>query len=120
MSQHLKDLLNQLPPDVDAETLMRYLQGQLSDAEQHAIEKQLLDAEFEADAIEGLQQVPDAARIPFLMDQLKRDLKKKMVQKKAFRDRLRIKEHPILWAALLLILLLVVISYLVVHRLHHG
>lgn len=120
MQHNLKDILNQLPPDVDGETLLRYLQGKLSPAEQHEVEKQLLDAEFEADALEGLQQVPDDARLQLLMDQLQRDLRKKTMQKKAFRERLRLKEQPLVWAAIVLVLLLIVISYLIVQRLQQG
>ncbi len=120
MPQDLKDILNQLPADVDQETLLRYLQGELSPEAQHEVEKQLLDAEFEADAVEGLQQVKDPAKMQSLLEQLQRDLKKQTAKKKAFRDKLRIKEQPTLWIAVLLLLLLIIISYIIVRRLQQG
>ena len=120
MSHNLKDILSHLPTGIDQETLLRYLQGKLSPEAQHEVEKKLLDAEFEADAVEGLQQVKDDTQLQFLLDQLHRDLKSKTAKKKAFRDKLRIKEQPVLWIAILLLLLLVVISYFIVHRLQQG
>ncbi|OLY92253.1 hypothetical protein SAMN05444008_11513 [Cnuella takakiae] len=120
MSEQLKDILNQFPSGIDPDTLMRYLQGTLPPAEQHEVEKYLLDTDFEADALEGLQQVQDPARLQFLLDQLHRDLKKKTAQKKAFREKMGIKAQPVLWAGILLLLLLIVISFLIVHRLHQG
>ena len=52
--------------------------------------------------------------------QLQQDLKKRTAKKKALREKLRIKEQPVLWISILLLLLLVVISYLIIHRLHQG
>lgn len=120
MSEGLKDILNTSPSGIDPDTMMRYLQGKLSAAEQHAVEQQLLDADFEADAVEGLQQVQDPARLQFLLEQLQRDLKKKTTQKKAFREKMNLKAQPVLWAAILLLLLLVIIAFLIVQMLHRG
>lgn len=120
MSQNLKDILSHLSPDVDQETLLRYLQGKLSAQEAHEVEKGLLNSDFEADAVEGLQQVQDKAKLQLTLHQLQSDLRKKTTKKKAFRDKLRIREQPVLWIAILLLLLLVVISYLIVHRVHAG
>ena len=120
MSDNLKDILNHLPSGVDQETLMRYLQGQLSDAEQHEVEKHLLQSDFEADAMEGLQQIQNEGKLQSMLYQLQSDLKKKTAKKKAFREKLRIKEQPLLWIAIMLVLLLVIISYFIIHRMHHG
>ena len=59
MSENLKDILSNLNPDIDQETLLQYLQGKLSPQEQHELEKQILDNEFAADAIDGLQDFKD-------------------------------------------------------------
>lgn len=117
MPHSLKDILSNLSPGVDQETLLRYLQGKLPAQEQHEIEKQLMDSDFESDALEGLQQVKDQARLQQLLDQLQYDLKKKTTKKQAFRDKLRIKEQPLLWMAILIVLVLMVISYFVVQSL---
>jgi anti-sigma factor RsiW len=120
MPDNLKDIWNNLPEGVNEETLMRYLQGQLSPEEQHEVEKQMLHSDFDADAVEGLQQIADESKLQAMLYQLQYDLKKRTAKKKAFRDKLRIKEQPVLWISILLLLLLVVISYLIIHRLHQG
>jgi len=43
MSEDLKDILSNLNPDVDQETLLQYLQGKLSAQDQHDLEKQMMD-----------------------------------------------------------------------------
>src|SRR5688500_12581890 len=50
MKENLKDILTHLNPEVDQETLLSYLQGKLNATEQHEVEKQLLDSDFEAEA----------------------------------------------------------------------
>lgn len=114
MSHSLKDILSNLSPGIDQETLLRYLQGKLAAPEQHEVEKQLLDSDFEMDALEGLQQVKDGARLQHMLDQLQYDLKKKTARKKRLREKLRIKDQPLLWMAILLVLVLMVISYLII------
>jgi hypothetical protein len=70
MSENLKDILSHLNPDIDQATLLLYLQGKLSAEEQHEVEKQIIDNEFEADAIEGLQNFKDKRNLSSLVDQL--------------------------------------------------
>ena len=120
MSQNLKDILSNLTPGIDQETLLRYLHGKLSAQEQHEVEKHLQQDAFEADAAEGLAQVKDEARLQLLLHQLQSDLRKKTAKKKSFKEKLRIKEQPVLWIAVLLILALIVVSFIFVHRLHKG
>ena len=55
MSDNLKDILSNLNPDIDQEVLMLYLQGKLSAEQQHEVERQMMDNDFDADALEGLQ-----------------------------------------------------------------
>lgn len=64
MNKDLKDILSNLNPDVDQETLLRYLQGKLSEQEQHEIEKQMMGSDFEADALEGLQEFKTKKTFP--------------------------------------------------------
>ncbi|RPD45137.1 hypothetical protein [Paracnuella aquatica] len=120
MPDNLKDIWNHLPEGVSEETLMRYLQGQLSAEQQHEVEKQLQQSDFEADAVEGLQQLDDTGQLQSMVYQLQQDLKKRTAKKNALREKLRIKEQPVLWISILLLLLLVVISYLIIHRLNQG
>ena len=120
MSENLKDILSNLNPDIDQATLLLYLQGKLSAEEQHEVEKQMIDNEFEADAIEGLQSFKDKRNLSSLVDQLNADLKKKTEKKKRFREKLKLKLDPWLIVAIILILLIAIIGYVVVHKAMKG
>jgi hypothetical protein len=116
MQENLKDILSNLSTDIDQETLLLYLQGKLSPEKQHEIEKQITDSEFESDAFEGLQSIKDQNHLQSVVNQLNYDLKKKTARKKAFKDKMRLKEEPWLVLSLIIILLLIVISYVVIHK----
>lgn len=116
MKEELKDILSNLHSEVDQETLLRYLQGQLSAEQQHAVEKNLVDEDFEAEALEGLQNIQNKKNISALVEQLNLDLKKKTTKKKAWRKRRDIKMEPWLLIAVVLILLFVVLGYIIIHR----
>ena len=116
MSENLKDILSNLNPDIDQETLLQYLQGKLSAEQQHEVEKQLMENEFDADALEGLQNFKDKKNINLLVDQLNADLKKRTEKKKRFKQKLKLELEPSVLIALVIILLLIVISYLIIHK----
>jgi hypothetical protein len=116
MQENLKDILSNLSTDIDQETLLLYLQGKLSPEQQHEIEKQITDSEFESDAFEGLQSINDQKKLQTIVNQLNYDLKKKTAKKKALKEKKRLKEEPWLILSLIIILLLIVISYLVIHK----
>lgn len=120
MSGHLKDILSHLNPDIDQETLLKYLQGKLSAPEQHELEKQMMDNEFGADALEGLQGFVDKKKIAVLVEQLNSDLKARTEKKKRFREKLRLRVDASLVLAVIIILLLIVISYIIVRQMAKG
>jgi hypothetical protein len=112
----LKDILSHLSTEVDQETLLKYLEGRLSDEQKHEIEKKMLGSEFNDDAMEGLQEIENKQRISSLVDQLNRDLHKKLEKKKKQRDKFRFKDQPWLFITIIIILLLIVLSYIVIYR----
>ncbi len=116
MSKDLKDILSNLNPEVDQETLLQYLQGKLSAEQQHEVEKQLMDSDFEADALEGLQDFKDKKNISLLVDQLNADLKKRTEKKKRFKQKLKLELDSSLILAIIIILLLIVVSYMIIHK----
>ena len=115
MPNDLKDILSQLSPDIDGETLLLYLQGKLSPEKQHELEKQILDNEFAADAIDGLQQFSDKKKLALVVEQLNTDLKKKTIRRKARRLRTA-QTEPWLLLALCIILALIVLCYFILFR----
>ncbi|MFT3705866.1 MAG: hypothetical protein QM802_26105 [Agriterribacter sp.] len=78
------DLLNILSQskDIDQQKLLDYLQNKLSAEERHEIEKLLVDADFESDAAEGLEQVEDKKNLPVVMHELNRKLVKKLSKRR--------------------------------------
>jgi hypothetical protein len=116
MKDNLKDILSNLNPNVDQETLMLYLQGKLSAEKQHELEKHMLADDFETDALDGLQAIQNTNNISHIVEQLNSDLRKKTTIKKNRRQKLEVKAEPWIWIAILIILLLVVISYIIIHQ----
>ena len=116
MSKELKDILSNLNPEIDQETLLQYLQGKLSADQQHEVEKQLIDSDFETDALEGLQDFKDKKNISFLVDQLNADLKKRTEKKKRLKQKLKIQLDPSVILAIIIIMLLIVISYVIIRK----
>jgi hypothetical protein len=116
MNDNLKDILSNLNPDIDQETLMLYLQGKLSAEQQHNLEKEMMDNDFEADALEGLQSMDDKKKISALVNNLNDDLRRRTEKKKKTREKLRLKDEPWLWITIMIILLLIVLSYFIIHH----
>ncbi len=117
MADNLKDILSHLSTQIDQETLLLYLQGKLSPDKKHEVEKQLMQDEFNSDALEGLQDIKDQEQIQYMVEMLNRDLKKKTEKKKQRREKMRIKYQPWVFISILLLLLLIVLSFLAVYRL---
>ena len=115
MQERLKDILSHLSTDVDQETLLLYLQGRLTPEKQHELEKQLLDNDFAADALEGLQQFEDKKALAQVAAKLNQDLKKK-TSKKTKRKMAVIQAEPWLIVTLFIILLLIILCYLILYR----
>lgn len=111
----LKNILNH-DEELNSEELLRYLEGNASEAERFAIENQMSDSAFVNEAVEGLQQFRDPALVKeytsLLNQQLQKQTAKKMSRK--FKRRLS-KDNHWLVIAVLLLLLLCVTGFLLVH-----
>ena len=116
MSENLKDILSHLNPDIDQETLLLYLQGKLSTEQQHEVEKQMMDNDFEADALEGLQDFKNKKNINVLVEQLNRDLKKRTEKKKRSRRNREIHIDPWTIISIVLILLLAMMAFVIIRQ----
>jgi hypothetical protein len=117
MKEDLKDILSHLSSDVDQEALLQYLKGKLSAGQQHEVEKQMLDDQFTADAMEGLEAIKDKQRIGFMVEQLNHQLKKKAQKKQALKEKSILKNEPWLVITVVIILILVILSFLFIHHL---
>lgn len=116
MSENYKDILSNLSTEVDQETLLLYLQGKLSPEKKLEVEKQLMQNEFDDEAVEGLQEFQDKEQLQFMVEMLNRDLKQKTAKKKKRREKIKIKDQPWLYASILILILLIVICYVVIRQ----
>ena len=81
MNNDLLNILSNSNKDIDNQMLMDYLAGKLSGEQKHEVERMMADNQFMDDAMEGLEQVKDKKNIEFVVEQLNRDLRKKIDKK---------------------------------------
>ncbi|MFN4314928.1 MAG: hypothetical protein ACK4E0_11575 [Chitinophagaceae bacterium] len=116
MQEKLKDILSHLTQEIDQETLLLYLQDQLSADKKHELEKQLIDNPFAGDALEGLRTIRDKKQIAYMVEMLNRDLRKKTEKRKQRRRKLQLPDHSQLYITVLIVLLLVIICFVVIWK----
>lgn len=116
MKENLKDILSNFQSEVDQQTLLNYLQGKLSAEQQHEIEKQLMDDDFESAAIEGLQSFNDKQKISVLVEQLNFELRKKTARKKQWEAKKKVKLELWQLLAIVFILALAIIGYILIRK----
>lgn len=93
--------------------LMAYLEGKLSPAEQHEVEKWLADEGMESDAMEGLKAM-QPGETKHSINKLNHNLRKTLLNKK--RGRRKIKNDNVTWIAIVIILMLIVLAYVVIRK----
>lgn len=118
MNHDLLKILAGSNKEIDNQKLIDYLSGHLSAAEVHEVESWIAENELASDAVEGLQQLQSKQNLEGLVEQLNKDLHKKLQQKKSGRNKRKLKEYPWVYLALIIILMLIIISWFVVHHLH--
>lgn len=118
MQENWKDILSHLATDIDQETLLLYLQDKLSEEKKHEVEKKLAENEFASDAMDGLREFRDKQQVSYMVEMLNRDLKKKVEKKRQRRQKMNLPDQSWLYVAILILILLIVISYMVIHRMN--
>jgi hypothetical protein len=110
----LKNILNH-DEELDSEELIRYLQGEASEEERFAIEKQMAESSFVNEAVEGLQNFKDPALVKEYVTQLNIQLQKSTAKKIKRKNKRKLKDESWLIISILGILLLCVVGYLLIH-----
>jgi len=119
MNKDLLNILSNSNKDIDNQRLMDYLAGKLSEEEKHAVEMQLAENDFMSDALEGLEIVKNKRDINVFVNQLNRDLHKKLFQKKTKKQKRKAIQQRWIYAAIILILALVVAAWLMIVKYQH-
>lgn len=109
--------MNHPPGEIDPQELLRYTSGQMSDTEAQQLEARALDDPFLADAIEGMEQAPNKARLEQMAYALNQDLKRRLSQKQKRKKWIGF-EAPAWWPWItLIILMLITLAYLFIRKL---
>ena len=119
MNKDLLNILSNSSKDIDNQQLMDYLAGKLSEADKHAVEMQLAGNEFMNDALEGLENVKDKKDINVFVEQLNRDLHKKLLQKKKKKQKRKGLQQRWVYAAIVLILAIAIATWLMIMKYQH-
>ena len=117
MNKDLANILSTLSPDVDQDTLLQYLNKELSNEQNHALEAAIAEDPFLEDAIEGLSGFSDKEMLANLAADLNQTLKKKLKERNLDKEKKKIPNHDWLYYAIILILLLCVVGYVVIRKL---
>jgi anti-sigma factor RsiW len=119
MNSDLLNILSNSGKDIDNQQLMDYLAGKLSAEQKHEVEKRMAENEFMNDALEGLEAVKDKRDINLFVEQLNRDLQKKLQQKKAKKQKRKLIQQRWVFAAIILILAIVLATWLMIVKYQH-
>ena len=98
---------------ITEESLMLYLEGKLTPAQQHSVEQWLADEGMESDALEGLQSI-SPVETKLTVNKLNHRLLKTLHHKKRKRRPVASNYYTIL--AMGIILLLAIVAYLVIRK----
>lgn len=107
----VNDIFHNGKGKLNEEKLNAYLEGRLSVQEQHEVEQWLADEGMEADAIEGLKNIP-VSETTSITQRINRNLQQEL-HKKSRRRSKAIKDNNWAWVAVIIILLLCIVAYLV-------
>jgi molecular chaperone DnaK (HSP70) len=110
----LKNILSN-SEEMNEHDLLKYLEGNATESEMHAIESQMADSAFVNDAVEGLQAFEEKKKILQIKEQLNQQLKKATTKKEKIKKRRGILDQQWLIIAVLAIILLSVVGYLLIH-----
>jgi hypothetical protein len=116
MNEDLFNILTNSNKDIDSQKLLDYLQGKLSQEEKHEVEKTMADSEFMADALEGLEKIPDEKKLQRYVEQLNKGLHHHLEKKKLRRKQRKLKENPWVYVAILLILMTCILAFVVIRQ----
>jgi len=103
--------------DKEHETLLNYLNKNMSDEAQHEFEKKISDDEFMSEAVEGLEEVKNKNHLELLVRQLNNDLKKQVNKKRTRIEKRKLKEQPWVYLSIILLLMLIITTFLILKKL---
>lgn len=114
MENNLRHILSLIGNEKEQETALAYVEGTLEAEEKTAFENRLRQDPFLQDALEGLASI-DRTKLPRIREELSRHITAQVRKKR--KERKSASPGTWVYAALILILLLALISFWVISKL---
>ncbi len=116
MSDELLNILSASNKDIDNQKLMDYISNKLSVEDKHEFEKSMADSPMLNDMVEGLEKVKNKKHLDALVLQLNGQLKKQLDKKRIINNKRKIKDIPLLYLSIILIIIIILAGYLVIKK----
>jgi hypothetical protein len=100
-------------PDIDPERLTDYLEGRLQGEDRHRVERQMAESDFVSDGMEGLSSLPDKGRLPGIVADLNRGLRRRTRERRSRLFRNGIGFPAWLAYATMIFILLILAAWLI-------
>lgn len=114
MSDDLKNILSNLNKDIEQDKLLEYLNRQLTERDEHALESQMNDDAFMSDAMDGLQQMRNKQNLPEVVSELNSGLQKQIEKNKSRRRKRKTGPDASVYYTIIILLVLIVIAFVVI------
>lgn len=111
------NISNPYEKGIPQDPLLGYLNNALSNPEQHAFEKDMMDDPFLNDAVEGLQQYREKDKLQQVVQDLNQQLNQQIKKRKNQRAKRRYNTQPFILIAIGVLLLIIILFMLVVLKL---
>lgn len=116
----LRSILSDNEDHLNEDELMKYLDGNLSEADKHAFEEKMQSSGFVNDAVDGLKAVKNKQHLYDYVQQLNKNLEKQLAAKKQRKEKRTIKHIAAVILTALIILLICIIGYVAIHLYHKN
>lgn len=100
------------------EDLLKYLLENMSEEEKYSFEKKVTGP-FESDALDGLQQIKDKARLHKNVHQLHQKLPQLLLSRKQRLEKRKLKDFQWIIYTITILLILCIITFIMIIKTHH-
>jgi hypothetical protein len=110
----LRQILND-GEQLNEDELLKYIHDELSEADKRAFEDKAAGSSFINDAVEGLKAFQNKQDLNDYVKQLNKGLENQLAAKKHQQEKRKIKQLPLIFLTVLIILLMCILGYIAIH-----
>ena len=117
---NLLNILQHKESPIENEQILDYLKGQLQHDVEHRLESAEQDDALIQDALDGLRMMDDKTRLDTLTRDINQHLQQRIADQRSKRKEVtKWKDQPWILMAAITLILLIIISFVVLSRMHH-